>query len=145
MNGQDLLAQLRAAGLTVELAAHDVEGGAVRVSPRHAITDGQRSWLQGLRSELVQVLQVEDRSLSLREAWFAGRGRTDANSLALQLRDRDNDFDDRRLCLECAYLLESGYCGAAAVGRIRGASKALKPTVTVLMRCEAFVLKPGLL
>lgn len=67
-----------------------------------------------------------------------------AEALADRLALRDQDLDDRRLCLECSYLSASGRCIAAATGRLPGASARLEPVRTILMRCEAFGLRKGL-
>lgn len=67
-----------------------------------------------------------------------------AGGLADRLALRDQDLDDRRLCLECSYLGTSGRCIAAATGRLPGASARLEPVQTILMRCEAFGLRKGL-
>lgn len=75
---------------------------------------------------------------------FALLGRADAADLAERLTLRDRDGDDRRLCLECTWLGDSGRCIAAATGRIRGADHRLEPVQTILQRCEAFGLRKGL-
>jgi hypothetical protein len=61
-----------------------------------------------------------------------------------RLAQRDDDEDERRMCLECTHLGERGRCIAAATGRIKGADRRLEPSQTVLQRCEAFGLKKGL-
>ncbi len=73
-----------------------------------------------------------------------GIGATAADDLAERLTLRDRDGDDRRLCLECTWLGDTGRCLAAASGRIRGADRRLEPVQTALQRCEAFGLKKGL-
>lgn len=67
-----------------------------------------------------------------------------AERLALRLHVRDQDQDDRRLCLECSYLGAQGHCIAAASGRLPGASARLEPVQTILQRCDAFGLRKGL-
>jgi hypothetical protein len=68
----------------------------------------------------------------------------DADDLAESLTLRDRDGDDRRLCLECTWLGETGKCLAAASGRIAGADRRLEPMQTMLQRCPAFGIRKGL-
>ena len=77
---------------------------------------------------------------------FAERGMDleTAEALADRLRFRDQEGDDRRLCLECSHLGTHGRCIAAATGRLPGASARLEPVQTILQRCEAFGLRKGL-
>jgi hypothetical protein len=75
---------------------------------------------------------------------FALLGRTDAEDLAERLTLRDRDGDDRRLCLECTWLGDTGRCLAAATGRIPGADRWLEPVQNILQRCAAFGLRKGL-
>ncbi len=75
---------------------------------------------------------------------FALLGRADADDLAERLTLRDRDGDDRRLCLECTWLGDTGRCLAAATGRIPGADRRLEPVQTILQRCGAFGLRKGL-
>lgn len=79
------------------------------------------------------------------EARFLRMGRTvDAKHLAERLILRNREQDDRRLCLECAWLKETGGCRAAATGRLAGVNRKLSPVQTILHRCEAFCPRPGL-
>lgn len=75
---------------------------------------------------------------------FALLGRADADDVAERLTLRDRDGDDRRLCLECTWLGDTGRCLAAATGRIPGAGRRLEPVQTILQRCGAFGLRKGL-
>ena len=68
----------------------------------------------------------------------------DAELLAERLTLRDRDGDDRRLCLECSWLGDTGRCLAAATGRIPGADRRLEQEQTILQRCDAFGLRKGL-
>lgn len=67
-----------------------------------------------------------------------------AERVADRLAQRDDDGDDRRMCVECSHLGERGRCIAASAGRIWGADRRLEPVQTILQRCEAFGLKKGL-
>lgn len=61
-----------------------------------------------------------------------------AVDLAAVLSCRDADFDDRRMCIECAHLQRDGGCFAARQGWIQGAAVYLSPIRTMLQRCERF-------
>jgi hypothetical protein len=79
-------------------------------------------------------------SLFLRRGIYA----TDADDLAERLHLRDLQGDDRRLCLECAHLVERNgrRCGnarAASVGRDLPADLA-----TLLQRCHGFEMNDTL-
>jgi hypothetical protein len=87
---------------------------------------------------------AEIATFTARAERFELLGRADADDLAERLTLRDRDGDDRRLCLECTWLGDTGRCLAAATGRIPGADRRLEPVQTVLHRCGAFGLRKGL-
>ena len=87
---------------------------------------------------------AEIAAFTARTERFALLGRADADDLAERLTLRDRDGDDRRLCLECTWLGDTGRCLAAATGRIPGADRRLEPVQTILQRCDAFGLRKGL-
>ena len=87
---------------------------------------------------------AETATFTARTERFALLGRADADDLAERLTLRDRDGDDRRLCLECKWLGDTGRCLAAATGRIPGADRRLEPEQTILHRCLAFGLRKGL-
>jgi len=87
---------------------------------------------------------AEIEAFTARTERFALLGRADADDLAERLTLRDRDGDDRRCCLECSWLGETGRCLAAASGRIPGADRRLEPVQTILQRCVAFGLRKGL-
>ena len=87
---------------------------------------------------------AEIAAFTARTARFAKLGRPDADDLAERLTLRDRDRDDRRLCLECTWLGDTGRCVAAATGRIPGVDRRLDPVQTILQRCGAFGLRKGL-
>lgn len=64
-----------------------------------------------------------------------------AELLADRLVIRDRDKDDRRLCMECAHLQQSGRCGnwerAGVAARERDAQLATE-IVQLLQRCDGF-------
>lgn len=87
---------------------------------------------------------AEIATFTARTERFALLGRADADDLAERLTLRDRDGDDRRLCLECTWLSDTGRCLAAATGRIPGSDRRLVPVQTILQRCGAFGLRKGL-
>lgn len=89
---------------------------------------------------------AEMEAFTARQGRFTRMGRTaDADHLAERLVLRDRQHDDRRLCLECTWLGDTGRCLAAASGRIPGADRRLEPVQTILQRCAGFGLRKGLL
>ena len=87
---------------------------------------------------------AEIAAFTARTERFALLGRADADDLAERLTLRDRDGDDRRLCLGCTWLGDTGRCLAAATGRIPGADRRFEPVQTVLQLCGAFGLRKGL-
>lgn len=169
MGAPDLLRHLRAAGLVLTLNP----AGGLHVAPRSALTDDLRAAIRAERDALVLALQAEASpprrsgnplmtpeesdechaggwddteidAFTAREARFTRMGRADADHLAERLTLRDRDGDDRRLCLECTWLGDTGRCLAAATGRMPGADLRLEPVAIVLQRCDAFGLRKGL-
>lgn len=76
-----------------------------------------------------------------RQVWFTDRGVNldDAERLADALVIRDRDSDDRRLCLECAYLQGWGHwrCGNWQTANVAGNGLS-RDLVFVLQRCGGF-------
>lgn len=64
-----------------------------------------------------------------------------ARELAEKLGQRDDEFDDRRMCIECAHLQRDGGCFAARQGWIQGAALYLTPVQNMLQRCAHFKLQ----
>lgn len=87
---------------------------------------------------------AEMAAFTARAERFALLGRADADDLAERLTLRDRQHDERRLCLECTWLGDTGRCLAAATGRIPGADRRLEPVQTILHCCAAFGLRKGL-
>lgn len=74
---------------------------------------------------------------------FTDKGLTlaDAEALADKLVIRDRESDDRRLCLECAYLQGSGRCGnwqRAGVAIAARDAQLSAELVQRLQRCHGF-------
>ena len=77
---------------------------------------------------------------------FTRRGwsQAKASDWATRLAARDEQRDDRRLCIECAGLMRNGACIPAQRGNVPGACKATEgrhvftPVLDILQRCEAF-------
>lgn len=90
-----------------------------------------------------RMLPWGDREISrftFRTALFQRRGllESEAELLADRLALRDQERDDRRVCLECSNHQTSGTCFAASLGRLFGASKRHTPVPDLLQRCEGF-------
>jgi len=169
MDAAHLLRHVRAAGFVLETVEDKL-----LVMPASLLSDELRVALRACRSELIEMLtsveqcNVEHSSHRLtqeqaeschspcwsdaeidafqaREAHFTRMGRAaDATDLAERLTLRDRQQDDRRLCLECSWLGDTGRCVAAATGRLPGADQRLEPVQTILQRCVAFGLRKGL-
>ena len=72
-----------------------------------------------------------------------GLSYAEAQQWAVRLTARDAARDDRRICLECSQLQQTGACRAIAAGHIKSAAKNHHPVRTLLQRCEGFTfLKP---
>jgi hypothetical protein len=172
MGGADLLRQLRGAGLAITLTPtgglHVAPRYAITEGQRAAIRAKRDALVLAVQLEpatkparrsgnpLMTPEQgdechegcwndAEIDAFTTREARFTRLGReADAGHLAERLTLRDRQRDDRRLCLECSSLADNGRCHAAAHGRIPGADRRLEPVATILQRCPAFWLAPGL-
>jgi hypothetical protein len=83
---------------------------------------------------------IEFRRLEFRMALFQRRGFPEdaAGELAARLVDRDRDLDERRMCIECENLQQSGTCFSAAQGWMTGVSRGLTPIRTLMQRCDFF-------
>ena len=81
--------------------------------------------------------------IAQRTALFKRRGLDKERALeaARSLRKRDNESDDRRMCIECAHLQRDGVCFAARQGWIPGVARYLTPVKTMLQRCGHFKLQ----
>jgi hypothetical protein len=86
-----------------------------------------------------------DATDTMRLARMARLGWAEDRALAAvdALAQRDACGDERRFCVECSHLSDSGRCVAAATGRIRNADRRFEPVQDVLQRCEAFALRRG--
>ena len=174
MGTADLLHHLRGAGLVLTLtpagAVHVAPRRALTDNHRAAIRAERDALVLALQAEASRPppprrsgnpLMTPDEgddchaggwddaeidAFKARQARFTRMGQSDADAehLAERLTLRDRDGDDRRLCLECTWLGDTGRCLAAATGRIPGADRRLEPMQTILQRCDAFGLRKGL-
>ena len=90
-----------------------------------------------------QMLPWGDREIArfmFRQALFVRRGLPEpqAERLADRLALRDQQRDDRRMCIECSHLQASGGCFAATHGWLPGTSRRHEPAPVILQRCEQF-------
>ena len=85
---------------------------------------------------------MTERRHTFRVGLFQRRGldEPDAQALAERLALRDQQRDDRRVCLECSQMQRSGHCIAVMQGRMRTACRPDQFTVMprVLQRCPNF-------
>lgn len=86
---------------------------------------------------------LDDRQIArmqFRLGLFKRRGllESEAETLADRLALRDQDKDDRRVCVECKHLQRDGGCFAAVQGWLAGVSKRHQPVLALLQRCEQF-------
>jgi hypothetical protein len=83
---------------------------------------------------------VEFSRFALRVGLFRRRGATaaQAEQWADRLALRDQQLDDRRVCIECAHRQNDGGCFPASQGRIRGVTRDFKVIPFLLQRCGFF-------
>jgi hypothetical protein len=168
MGAPDLLQHLRTAGFTLS-----IHGERLLVAPAGSLTTELREAIRANKEVLVAALQApperqsanplltvdqsdechtphwsdaELHAFSQRRTRLLrwGCGESEADDLAERMTLRDRQGDDRRMCLECSNLGDTGRCIAAASGRIAGADRRVEPVRNILQRCEAFGLRKGL-
>jgi hypothetical protein len=83
---------------------------------------------------------AEFRRFAYRVGLFGRRGLADeaAEQVADRLALRDQQQDDRRMCIECVNIQRPGTCHAAAAGLIPGMRRDGQVLKTVLQRCHQF-------
>jgi hypothetical protein len=162
MGAAEVMEGLRSAGFTLK-----ADGDRLIVFPGGKLSDPDRHAIRAHKSELLALLSMasepieppsrpadrisgtdtqDDTAARPRLARMARLGWTEARAQATadRLRTRDSEGDDRRMCLECSHLGDSGRCVAASMGRLRSADRRLEPVPDLLQRCEAFGLRKGL-
>lgn len=92
----------------------------------------------GINARMRPWGDAEFRRFEFRVALFQRRGlkRDDAERVADRLALRDQDRDDRRVCLECTQRQDDGGCAAARRGALPGLER--MHTQSILQRCGAF-------
>ena len=82
----------------------------------------------------------EFRRFGLRVAMFKRRriDQATAERWADRLALRDQQLDDRRVCIECKHKQDDGGCFAASQGRMKGVDKRLQVIPFILQRCNHF-------
>lgn len=83
---------------------------------------------------------VDIRRFTLRVAMFKRRRVPEATAerWADRLALRDQQLDDRRVCVECAHIQDDRGCFPASQGRIKSASRSLTVIPFLLQRCTHF-------
>ncbi len=162
MGAAQVLERLRVAGFTLK-----ADGERLTVIPGGKLAEADRQSIRAHKSELVALLSMAPMPLEPPTRAANDEGGTDtpadpmtalrlgrmarlawtevrAHATAERLRTRDRQGDDRRMCLECSHLGDSGRCLAAATGRLRHADRRHEPVPDLLQSCEAFGLRKGL-
>ena len=83
---------------------------------------------------------AEFRRFFFRTGLFQRRGWTEqkAEFTSDRLALRDQEHDDRRMCIECSHLQRSLTCFVAANGRMPNTARHHQPVQDILQRCEFF-------
>jgi TubC N-terminal docking domain len=154
-------------GLHVAGFALSADGDRLTVTPGGKLTEADRQSIRAHKSELLALLRAAPRPVepptvaandaggpsttadamaAPRLARMACVGWSEVRALATvdRLRTRDRQEDDRRMCIECTHLGDTGRCLAAATGRLCNADRRYEPVPDLLQRCEAFGLRKGL-
>lgn len=123
------------AGHAAGCSAYSSKAPAERRDRPHRLTA-----VQADRCHTPSWSDAEIRTFQMRHARFMRLDMSDqeADDLAERLTLRDRDNDDRRICLECRELGQSGRCSAAARGEMTGVDRQMHPPTSLLMRCQSF-------
>lgn len=84
--------------------------------------------------------EAEIKRFNLRVGMFTRRGLEDlkAEEIADRLARRDQEKDDRRMCIECDFLQKTGDCFKATKDLSNPNGPTHFPVKTILQRCTAF-------
>jgi hypothetical protein len=132
-----ILDQCVAEDVSVSLA-----GGKLILTGRQATLDEWRPLLGSMKAELLAMLADSAATLQRREAAFVTRGVDPgtAHALALRLKTRDGQNDERRLCLECSHL--TGTADPRRCARWQraglGGPQVPRELPAILQRCNVF-------
>ena len=161
MGAAQVLAHLQAAGFRLH-----ADGDRLTVAPASLLRDDDRDIIRAHKTGLLALLKGPPEppetprraakdvpgtigptaatgarlARMARLAWREDK----AQAAADRLERRDAEGDDRRMCVECTHLGDSGRCIAAATGRLRNADRRHEPVADLPQRCEAFGLRKGL-
>lgn len=156
MTPASLLAECQKAGVIVELTS-----GAIKLIGQPEAVQNAADRLRPFKSDLVRYLgdaaddahqpssvpPEHDALTSGRLALFVSRGvyRAAAMALADRLAVRDQQLDDRRVCLECLHMAGTANarrCGQWRLTLMKGLAMPAD-LVDVLQRCPGFTGAPG--
>lgn len=161
MTPASLLAECQKAGVVVELAS-----GALKLKGQPDAVHSAAGMLRPFKAELVRYLDQPiaeplshvaplcqasstapppDDAVGARVALFRGRGLNQAAAMALaqRLMVRDQQHDERRVCLECAHMAGTANarrCGQWRQTRMKGPAMPAD-LVDVLQRCHGFAIR----
>lgn len=139
MNLDLVLECCTAEGVTVSL-----DGGKLVITGQPAALDEWRPVLRSVKDELLALLAGDLVLVDQRTAHFIRQSikPAAARALALRLKTRDGQHDERRLCLECSHLFDTTRSPRCAQWRQAGWSGPQLPRElpTILQRCKVFHL-----
>lgn len=132
-----VLERCAADGVTVS-----VDGGKLVINGQPAALDKWRPVLRSLKAELLGLLAGDLVLVEQRTAYFIKQSvkPAAARALALRLKVRDAQHDERRLCLECSHLFDMTRAHRCAQWRQAGQGGPQLPreVPTLLQRCKGF-------
>ena len=128
-----------------EGVAVSVDGGKLVIAGTPAVLDEWRPLLRSLKAELLALLAGDLVLVAQRAAHLIRQhvGPAEAHALALRLKTRDAQHDERRLCLECSHLFDTARAPRCAQWRQAGHGGPQLPRELpmLLQRCKAFRLE----
>ncbi len=136
---ESVLEQCQADGVAVAL----VDGKLV-ITGQPAALDEWRPVLRDLKPELLELMTRAAEPIDKRTAYFIRQSvkPAAARALALRLKTRDSQHDERRLCLECSHLFDTTRAPRCAQWRHvgHGGPQLPRELPTILQRCKDFYL-----
>jgi len=129
---------------TAEGVTVSVEAGKLVITGQPAALDEWRPLLRSIKIELLALLGDDLALVNQRVAHFVRQhvSPATARDLALRLKTRDAQHDERRLCLECCHLFDTARTHRCAQWRQAGhaGSQLPRELPIILQRCQGFHL-----
>jgi len=121
-----------------------VEAGKLVIAGQPAALDEWRPLLRSIKAELLALLGDDLALVDQRVAHFVRQhvSPATARDLALRLKTRDAQHDERRLCLECSHLFDTARTHRCTQWRQAGHAGPQLPRELpiILQRCKGFHL-----